>query len=77
VGIWWEMEKPLMTEKAAKPRCFKNLNINNLPVVWRNKKKAWMTSAAMEEWLNTFNAKMKKGNINAILFIDNLPATQR
>jgi hypothetical protein len=22
--------------KAAKPRCFKNLKINNLPVIWRN-----------------------------------------
>jgi hypothetical protein len=34
-----EMEKPLMTGKAAKPRCFKNLKINNLPVIWRNNKK--------------------------------------
>jgi hypothetical protein len=25
-----EMEKPLMIGKAAKPRCFKNLIINNL-----------------------------------------------
>jgi hypothetical protein len=37
--------------KAAKPRCFKNLKINNLPVIWRNIKKAWM---------NMCNAKMKK-----------------
>jgi hypothetical protein len=27
-----EMEKPLMTGKAAKPRCLKNLKIHNLPV---------------------------------------------
>jgi hypothetical protein len=26
--------------KAAKPRCFKNPEINNLPVIWRNNKKA-------------------------------------
>jgi hypothetical protein len=27
--------------KAAKPRCFKNLKINNLPVAWgKNKKKS-------------------------------------
>jgi hypothetical protein len=37
----------------------KNLTINNLPVVWRNNKKACMT------------AKMKKENRNAILFLDN------
>jgi hypothetical protein len=66
-----QLEKPLVNGKAAKPRCFKNLKINNLPVIWRNHKKAWMTAAAMEEWLNMFNAKMKKANRNAILFIDN------
>jgi hypothetical protein len=67
-----EMIKPLVIGKAAKPRCFKNRNINNLPVIWRNnKEKAWMTAATTEEWLNMFNAKMKKENRNAILFLDN------
>jgi hypothetical protein len=28
-----EIEKPLMIGKAAKPRCIKNLKINNLPVI--------------------------------------------
>jgi hypothetical protein len=44
-----EIGKPLLTRKAAKPRCFRNLKINNLPVVWRNNQKAWMTAATMEE----------------------------
>jgi hypothetical protein len=65
------METPLVIGKAAKPRCFKNLKINHLPLIWRNNKTAWMTAATMEEWLNTFNAKMKKENRNAILFLDN------
>jgi hypothetical protein len=43
-----EMEKPLVTGKAVKPRCFKKLKINNLPVIWRNNKKAWMTASTME-----------------------------
>jgi hypothetical protein len=30
-----ETEKPLVTGKTAKPRCFKNLKINNLPVIWK------------------------------------------
>jgi hypothetical protein len=34
-----EMETPLVIGKAAKPRCFKNLKMNNLPVSWRNNKK--------------------------------------
>jgi hypothetical protein len=45
-----EMEKPLVIGKAAKPRCCKNLKSNNLPVIWRNNKKAWITAATMEEW---------------------------
>jgi hypothetical protein len=64
-----EMEKSLMTGKAAKPRCSKNLTINNLPVIWRNNKKACMTAAAMKEWLNMFNVKENK---NAILFLGNV-----
>jgi hypothetical protein len=65
-----EMEKPFVIGKAAKPRCFKNLKINNLPVICRNNKKAWMTAATTEEWLNMFNAKMNKENRNVILFLD-------
>jgi hypothetical protein len=65
------MEKPLVTGKAAKPRCFKNLKISNLPVIWRNNKKAWMTITTMEEWLNIFKAKMKTKNKNDILSLDN------
>jgi hypothetical protein len=30
--------------KAAKPRRFKNLKINNLPAIWRNNKKTWITT---------------------------------
>jgi hypothetical protein len=64
------MEQPLVVGKAAKPRCFENLKINNLPVIWGNSKKDWMTAATMEEWLNLFNANMKKENRNSIL-VDN------
>jgi hypothetical protein len=66
-----EMEKPLMTGKTPKRRCFKNLKMNTVPMIWRNNKKAWMTAATMEEWLNVFNATRKKENRNAILFLDN------
>jgi hypothetical protein len=66
-----EIEKPLMIGKAAKPRCFKNLKINNLAIISRINKKAWMTASTMEEWLNMFHAKIKKQNRNAILFLDN------
>jgi hypothetical protein len=40
-------------------------------VILRNNKKAWITAATIEAWLNIFNAKMKKENRNTILFLDN------
>jgi hypothetical protein len=63
--------------KAAKPRCFKNREINNLPVIWRNNKKAWMTAATMEEWKYMFNAKTRKKIEMQSFFLTMLPATQR
>jgi len=43
-----EMKKPLVIGKAAKPRCSRNLDIRELSVEWRYKKKEWMTSQIME-----------------------------
>jgi hypothetical protein len=39
---------------AKKPRCFKNINIDNLGVKWRANKKAWMTTTIMREYLLWF-----------------------
>jgi hypothetical protein len=39
-------------------------------VIGRNNKKAWIIAATMEEWLNVFNAKMKKENRDDVLFLD-------
>jgi hypothetical protein len=62
-----EMEKPFVIEKSAKPRSFKNLKINILPVICRNNKKAWMTAATLEE------DKIEMPSF----FLTMLPATQR
>ena len=66
-----ELEKPLVIGKSKKPRCFKNLKPESLPVIWRSSKKAWMTSAIMEEWLVYFNAKMARQKRKVLLFLDN------
>jgi hypothetical protein len=66
-----EMEKSLVIGNPAEPRCFKNLKINNSPMIWRNIRRAWMIAATMRDWLNMFNAKMKKKNRNVILFLHN------
>ena len=66
-----EMEKHLAIGKVAKPRCIRNLDVRKLPVEWRSNKKAWMTSHIMEEWLTTFNGRMKMQNRHVLLFLDN------
>jgi hypothetical protein len=63
--------------KAAKPSCFKNTRINNLPVIWRNKEKAWVTAATIEEWLNMLNTKRRRKIEMPSFFLTMLPATQR
>uniref|UniRef100_H3BCK3 HTH CENPB-type domain-containing protein n=1 Tax=Latimeria chalumnae TaxID=7897 RepID=H3BCK3_LATCH len=40
-----DFEKTLIIGRSAKPHCFCNIDINQLPVMWCNNKKAWMTSA--------------------------------
>ena len=66
-----EMEKPSVIGKAAKLRCFRDLDVWKLPVEWRSNKKAWMTSQVMEEWLTAFNGRIKMQNRHVLLFLDN------
>ena len=66
-----EHEKVLVIGKAAKPRCFKNVDPSQLPVTWRANKKAWMTTEIFVEWLKSFDKKMRLQKRNVLLFIDN------
>lgn len=66
-----DLEKPIVIGKAQKPRCFRNLDRNALPVIWRWNRKAWMTGSLMEEWLQSFNGRMKRQNRKVLLFLDN------
>lgn len=60
-----------MIGKAAKPRCFKNVDMTQLPVIWHSNKKAWMTGKIMESWLLDLNKQMKNQNRKILLFMDN------
>ncbi|CAG2249892.1 unnamed protein product [Mytilus edulis] len=62
---------PLVIGKAKKPRCFKNINVNNLPVIWQSSKKAWMTTYIFTEWIQQINKKMKSKKRKILLFLDN------
>jgi hypothetical protein len=64
------MEQPLVIGNSARPRCFKNININELPVAWKSNKKAWMTAALMEEQLKGFNERMRQQKRSNVLFLN-------
>ena len=66
--------KPLVIGKSAKPRCFRNLDNNTLPVTWKHNKKAWMTSALFAEWMTDFNRQMRLRKRKVLLFLDNAPS---
>lgn len=61
-----------MIGKAAKPRCFKN--VQSLPVEYAANKKAWMTNDLFKNYLLKFDKDMIKQNRKIILFIDNCSA---
>jgi len=66
--------KPLVIGNAQKPRCFKNINVKDLPVIWKANKKAWMVSSIFEEWLQKLNRKFKSEDRKILLFVDNCPS---
>lgn len=64
--------KPLVIGRAAKPRCFKGVQVESLPVYYKANAKAWMTSEIFNQWLSSWNRKLQ--NHKVLLFIDNCPA---
>jgi hypothetical protein len=49
-----------------------NVKLDDLPVIWRYNKKAWMTSEIFSEWFNEVNRKMKRANRKILLFVDSV-----
>jgi hypothetical protein len=64
---------PLIIGKYANPRCFKTININNLPIIYRNNSKAWMLTTLFQEWLCDFDHKVaiKHNGQRVLLLLDN------
>jgi len=66
---------PLIIGKFGKPRCFKNININNLPMTYCYNTKAWMLSTVFQDWLQEFNREVaQKYNQRVLLLLDNCPS---
>ncbi|XP_035680164.1 tigger transposable element-derived protein 4-like [Branchiostoma floridae] len=66
-----EKEKPIVIGKSKNPRCFKNVDKDNLPVHYYNSRTAWMTGFIFEDWVCKFDRKLGRAKRKAILFLDN------
>lgn len=50
----------LLIGKAKRPRCYKGVNMNALPVKYYAQKNAWMDSIIFAEWFHKVSVHMKK-----------------
>ena len=72
--------KPVLIGKSVKPRCFKNVNMDALPVIYKSQRNAWMNSEIFAEWfskelLPAVKRHQRLQNIRspkALLLIDNI-----
>ena len=42
--------KPVLIGKSAKPRCFKHVNMDVLPVIYKSQRNAWLSVEIFTEW---------------------------
>ena len=74
--------KPVLIGKSAKPRCFKNVNMDALPVTYKSQRNAWMNSEIFGEWftkefvpaVKRHQRSQKIRSPKALLLIDNCSA---
>ena len=63
-----EKLKPLVIGKAQKPRCFKNIKPEQLPVTYIANKKAWMTNDIFLAWIKDVNQETKRKRLHTDVF---------
>jgi len=63
----------LIIGKYVNLRCFKNINIDNLPIIYQNNVKAWMLTTLFQEWLQKFDYQVgiKYNKQCVLLLLDN------
>lgn len=66
--------KLLIIGKASKPRCFKGLRIESLPVKYYANKNAWMTSEIFRNWLTDWDFNLQHEQRKILLLVDNCTA---
>lgn len=69
-----DKRKLLVIGKSAKPRCFKGIRIENLPLEYHANKNAWMTSEIFRKWLTSWDAELQVQQRKIMLLVDNCAA---
>ncbi|CAG8755996.1 13010_t:CDS:2, partial [Gigaspora rosea] len=63
--------RPLVIGTSKKPRSFNGINISQLPVTYRNNKKAWMRTDIWEKWLKFIDKGFRIQGRQVLLLVDN------
>ncbi len=66
-----DKRKPMVIGRAKRPRAFKKIPTEQLPVLWEFNRKAWMTRVIFEPFLRKFDREMRLQKRKVILFMDN------
>jgi hypothetical protein len=66
--------KPIVIGKSINPRCFRNVNMSLLSVIYKSTPKAWMRSDIFEDWLRNLDSRFRAERRNILLLIDNAPS---
>ena len=66
--------KLLVIGKSKKPQCFKHVDVNTLPVIYRANHNAWTTSALFQEWVTAWDAALAIDRRKILLLVDNCTA---
>src|SRR5690554_3680393 len=61
---------PLIIGHSKAPRCFKNINLDNLGCTYRSNSNAWMAGVIFSEWLENFDKRMWNEKGKAVLLLD-------
>ena len=69
--------KLLMISKSKKPRCFKNINMDTLPITYCSNQNAWMTRIIFQEWVSKWDSVLRENCRKILLLLDNCPAHPR
>ena len=67
---------PMVIGRAAAPRAFRaaKINADNLPVVYKHNKRAWMLSGLWYDYLVGLEKEMRKQGRHILLITDNCPS---